>query len=173
MVAIELLSEVCDATSAEDDQDSKNFLQILDWKLRTIQPEPEANDDPDSALITELYQLATLVYLHRASQDLLHQAARAQQQIARAFSILAALRACDRQFPVFIFGCEAQSDGQRAVILDLISRTERRSSSRSFNYARRLLQAIWAQDDLADRPASYRDRLSGAFSRCKVLPTFV
>lgn len=132
-----------------------------------------ADDSSDTLLIMELYQLAILVYISRASENLLNQRTCTQQQIDKAFTIFTRLGSCDRQFPVFILGCEARSDDQRAVILDLISRTEKNISSRSFNYVRMLLQAIWAQDDLADGDVNYWDKLSYVISCCRIMPTFV
>ncbi len=133
---------------------------------------PLLGDSPDGLLILELYQLAMLVYLNRANPRL-NPASRTQMQIDRGFEIFAQLRSCERQFPVFVLGCEARSDEQRAVLLDLISRTEKGVASRSFNYGRRLSQAVWAQDDLADGELDYLDKLSNAMSRCRIVPTLV
>jgi hypothetical protein len=182
LALIELLSEVCDAVSArlplmtspDDIDDYKTYIKILDWRIRSLPPVATADDtNPDAPLIMELYQLSMLVYLNRASENQLNQWARTQQQIDKAFSILGQLGSCTKQFPVFILGCEARSDEQRAVVLDLISRTEKDVSSRSFNYVRLLLQAIWAQDDLAVGDINYWDKLSYVISCAKILPTFV
>lgn len=121
----------------------------------------------------ELYRLAMLVYLNRASGNLLNQSHKTQQAIDKAFSIFSALDSCGRQFPIFILGCEARSDDQRAVVLDLMSRTERKVSSRSYNYARLLLQATWAQDDLGNGNTDYWDKLSYVISCCRIMPPFV
>lgn len=153
--------------------DHKRYLKILDWRIRSMTVEAIVDDGTDVPLILELYQLAMLIYLNRASGNLLSQWNYRQKQIDKAFTILAQLGFCDRQFPVFILGCEARSDHQRAVILDLISRSEKSVSSRSFNYVRLLLQALWAQDDLADADVNYWDKLSHVISCCKILPTFV
>ncbi|KAL2752600.1 hypothetical protein ACRALDRAFT_2113249 [Sodiomyces alcalophilus JCM 7366] len=181
LTMIELLSEICDAISAgppprastKDMDDHKEFLKILDWRIRSLGLAGMANNSPQTLLMLELYQLAMLVYLNRASGDLLNQSARTKQQIEKAFLMFPLLESCDRQFPVFVLGCEAKTDEQRAVVLDLISRTEPRNSSRSFNYVRLLTQAIWAQDDLADGDLDYSDKISRVISRCSILPTFV
>ncbi|KAK4151562.1 fungal-specific transcription factor domain-containing protein [Chaetomidium leptoderma] len=186
LALIELLSEVCDAvnsahlpsmTSAEQD-DYKSFLKILDWRIRSIELPATADGNADASLGMELYRLAMLVYLSRASDsttNLRNQSTRrTQQHIDQAFAILARLGSCDRQFPVFILGCEARSDDQRAVVLDLISRTEKGHSSRSLNLVRLLLQAIWAQDELGIKgDMNYWDKLSYIISCCKILPAFV
>ncbi|KAK4233439.1 fungal-specific transcription factor domain-containing protein [Achaetomium macrosporum] len=180
LALIEQLSEVCDAipdrlapmTSANRD-DYKTFIQVLDWRIRSMRVATTADDSADTPLLTELYQLAMLVYLNRATENLLNQWPRTQRQIDRAFAILAQLDSCDRQFPVFILGCEAKSDEQRAVVLDLTDRAEKGVSSRSFNHVRRLLQAIWAQDDLAEGDINYWDKLSYVIGCCRIMPTFV
>jgi hypothetical protein len=180
LALIELLSEVCDAvsghlpsmTSAERDE-YKSFLKILDWKCRSMELPPTADGGVDWSSAMEVYRLAMLVYLNRASDNLLNQSTRTQQHIDEAFAILARLGSCDRQFPVFILGCEAQSDEQRAVVLEVIARTEKGDSSRSLKLVRVLLQAIWAQDELGKGNMRYWDKLSWIISCCKILPTFV
>ena len=82
-----------------------------------------------------------LVYLNRSSEDTIDQPIRTQQQIDQAFAILPRLSSCKQQFPIYIIDCESRTDKQRAVILDIILRTEKLSSSRSFNHCKKLLQA--------------------------------
>ena len=177
LVLIDLLSNVCDAVSQPLPQtdDHKTFLKILDWRIRTTTIASTPHDtNPDTPLLLELYQLALLVYLNRANPKL-HPPHRTQQHIDRAFKLFRQVRACDRQFPVFILGCEARSDEQRAAVLDLIERTEGDVSSRSFNYVKILLQAVWAQDDLAGAGGEigYLQKISYVISCCRILPTFV
>ncbi|AEO64645.1 uncharacterized protein THITE_2086135 [Thermothielavioides terrestris NRRL 8126] len=184
---IALLSEVCDAvparlppmTPAERDE-YKSFLQILDWRIRSWKPpipvtttgyDNNSNNTSDAALVTELFQLATLIYLNRASANTLNQQRRTQQHIDRGFALLARLRTCERQFPVLVLGCEAVGDEQRAVVLDAIARTEQSDRSRSFNYVRHLLQALWAQDDLAAGELDYGEKLSYVHSAPLHLPS--
>ncbi|KXX75786.1 hypothetical protein MMYC01_207443 [Madurella mycetomatis] len=181
LALIGLLSEVSDlipaqlsaTTPTEDTAGLKSLLTMLDWRIRTVTATSADGDAADSPLIMELYRLSMLVYLNRASGNLLNQSSKTQNAIDKAFSILSVLGSCERQFPVFILGCEARSDDQRAVVLDLVSRTERNVSSRSFNYVRLLLQAIWAQDDLGNGNTNYWDRLSYVISCCRIMPPFV
>lgn len=176
-----LLSEVCDAVSVrphgkmstQDLDDYKNFLKILDWKIRSIPVPVKGSEISETATIVELYQTAILVYLNRVSGYLLDYSARTQQQIDRAFNLFSQLNSCERQFPVFILGCEARTDDQRATVLDLISRTEKSVSSRSLNHVKILIQAVWAQDDLADRELDYWDKLSTVIGSCTILPSLV
>jgi hypothetical protein len=46
--------------------------------------------------------------------------------------------------------CEARTDEDRVVILDLISRTEENTSVRSLQGIKGIIQSLWVQDDLAD-----------------------
>ncbi|KAI0157862.1 fungal-specific transcription factor domain-containing protein [Hypoxylon sp. FL1284] len=177
----ELFGEVCNAVdarppptaSAETLDDYRNFLKILDWRIKKIQVEAVPGDRREVALTTEVYKLGMLVYLNRATEDELHQAPRIQQQIDEAFALLSRMASCPRQFPVFIIGCEARTDVQRATVLDLIARTERSAASRSFSYTRVLMEAIWAQDDLSNGEISYRAKISRVFRRGANLPMFV
>ncbi|KAK4110258.1 hypothetical protein N656DRAFT_714134 [Canariomyces notabilis] len=179
---IRLLSAVCEAVhlstdmSPEHANDHKDYLRVLDWRIRSLDLAAMAGGNADARMAMELYQLAVLVYLNRMSEfQPANQRVRTQQHTDRAFTLLGLLGSCERQFPVFIFGCEARCDEQRAVVLDLIARTEKSVASRSFEHVRLLLQAIWAQDDLAERGFDYEyaDRLSRVISRARIMPMFV
>ena len=182
---LNLLSQVCDTVSSGtippetsgNVDDFQNFLEVLDWRIRSL-PTREAPDDEDhvaddATLVMQLYQLAILLFLNRSFETLIDQPVRTQQHIHKAFAILPRLSACKQQFPIHVIGCEARTDEQRAVVLDVISRTET-SSSRSLNYCRRILQAIWAQYDLADGThIGYRENLTVVISHCLIVPSFV
>lgn len=169
---LELLSVICDSISvnskaAQESEDHKGFLKVLDWRIRNTAV---------ATAVDELYQLSMLVYLDRISGTLLNQPIRTQKHSDKGFTILSQLRSCERQFPVFILGCEARTDNQRAIILDLISKTEKNAGSRSFNYVKLLLEAIWAQDDLTEVQnghVDYWNKLSSTMSRCAIPPSFV
>ncbi|KAK8075820.1 hypothetical protein PG997_010483 [Apiospora hydei] len=144
------------------------------WRIRNLPVTFDIYVGADSEAKLELYRLAMLVYLNRASENILNQASKTQQQVDKGFSILSGLDFCDQQFPVFILGCEARSDWEREAVLGLIQRTEEHGTCREFNHVKLLLQSLWAQDDLAfGRDRKYWDQLSDAISRCAVLPTFV
>ncbi|KAM0810212.1 putative Fungal-specific transcription factor domain-containing protein [Seiridium cardinale] len=183
---LNLLSQVCDAVSSRaslpetsDNVDGyRSFLEVMDWRIRSL-PIPKTADNSDdildeATLIAQLYQLALLVYLNRSSEGLMHQTVGIKEHIDRAFAIFSRLGSCKQQFPIHVIGCEARDDEQRAVVLDLIARTEKTNSSRSFHYCKKILQAVWAQDDLAyGNSIGYRDKLISIMSRCKVVPSFV
>ncbi|KAI0154646.1 hypothetical protein GGR57DRAFT_466227 [Xylariaceae sp. FL1272] len=151
--------------SSKESKDYAGFVKVLEWRIHTI---------PVTDVVTELYRLASLIFLARTeSSPSFTQLTRTQVLVDKAFRLLAGMSSCERQFPVFILGCEARSDPQRAVILDLISRTECLSTSRSFTYVKYLLQAIWAQNDLQEGDVDYSTTLSSTFRRCAVPPVLV
>lgn len=177
----ELLSEFCEsmpdlashipAGRALDDH--RGFIQVLDWRIRTVPVLLKPDEAAEMMTIIELYRLAALVYIHRASNDLLNHEPQTQRDIDRGFLLLSKMDACERQFPIFVLGCEARTDEQRGIIMDLISRTEKRVTSRSFNHVTVLLQAVWAQDDLADVQINYWNKLTSVISRCAIVPSLV
>ncbi|KAL8942492.1 MAG: hypothetical protein Q9216_001636 [Gyalolechia sp. 2 TL-2023] len=179
---LDLLSQVWDTVSSsanspettDDVHDHKSFVKVLDWRIRSL-PIPKVTEDSDDAtLMMKLYQLAVLLYLNRSSEGLIVQPMRTQEQLDQAFFILPRLSSCRQQFPIYIIGCESRTDEQRAVVLDVIHRTEKLSSSRSFKHCKQLLQAFWAQDDLAEwNNISYRSKLSSTIGLAEIVPAFV
>ena len=182
---LNLLSQVCDTVSSGaippgtsgNVDDFKNFLEVLDWRIRSLPtgkgPDYKDHLSDDATLVMQLYQLAILLFLNRSFETLIDQPRRMQQHIDKAFAILPRLRSCKQQFPIHVIGCEARTDEQRAIVLDVISRTEM-SSSRSLNYCKRILEAVWAQYDLADGTnIGYRDNLTVVISHCLILPSFI
>ena len=183
---LNLLAQVCETVSSSaippeasgNVDEYKGFLEILDWRIRSLRIQKVPDDDghglDDATLVMQLYQLAILVFLNRIFGGLLDRPIRTQQYIDRAFDILRRLSSCKQQFPIHVIGCEARTDEQRAVALDVISRTEKMRSSRCLNYCKSILQAVWAQDDLADgNNVSYREKLTTVMSHCLIVPSFV
>ncbi|CAI7584537.1 unnamed protein product [Penicillium glandicola] len=179
---LKLLTEVCDLvavapaqmTSSKESDNFKSYLKILAWKIQSIPiSDTTVHKYPGMATLVELFQLATLVYLNRVSKNIIESAAKTQQRIERAFIIFSELDSCERQFPLFILGCEARTDDERCAVLDLICRTEKRDSSRSLFLTKKLIEAIWAQDDLSQGQIDYTEKLSAIISCCAILPTFV
>ncbi|KAI9896922.1 hypothetical protein N3K66_007944 [Trichothecium roseum] len=167
-----------DSASAADHANYLKVLEwrirnvpISDSASSSSYPSPPSPSSPDTnnittmssssspVLIQQLYKISTLIYFHRtAAAKYLPQshhshnrpdAAAAEKAADRGFAILSRLSSCERQFPLFVLGCEAHTDERRALVLDIMAGTEGSDASRSFNYLRLLLHAIWAQGDLA------------------------
>lgn len=156
----------------------KSLLEVLYWRIRSL-PIPSSLEDVEqlvdqSTLITQLYQLALLLFLDRTFVGLIEQSPKGQELVDKAFALLARLDACKVQFPIHIIGMEARNDEQRATVLDLISRTTRNGSSRSLDHCKKILQAVWARDDLAhDGDTSYRGRVTSVLRHFSMLPCFL
>lgn len=133
-----------------------------------MRPTHVANFEP--ILIMELFQLATLVYLEKASGNTLCPAEQTRIRIDRAFEIFPQLRSCERLLPLFLLGSEARTDDERIVVLDLLARSEQ---SLLYKCTRLLIEAVWTQDDLAERELVYVEKLGAVISICDVMMTFV
>ncbi|KAI1325286.1 fungal-specific transcription factor domain-containing protein [Xylariaceae sp. FL0255] len=161
----------------EEQEEFIKYLQILEFKvsniLRSITP---LDDDPNSLFFVELFIYALLVYLGRSTSDLLPELkAKTDQRIERAFSIFPKLTFCDRKFPLFVLGCEARTEEDRAMFLDLVSRTQDRSLARPLSQIEALVKTSWAQSDLADHKDSevdYLDKISTLIRGCRAVPSF-
>lgn len=177
----ELLSEFCDTVlgppsdiaTSQALEDRKAFLTVLDWRIRTVPVSLKPDEAVYMTITVELYRLAVHIYVNRVSENILGQAAQTQKRIDEGFALLSQLPSCERQFPIFVLGCEARTDDQRATILDVISRTEKKVTSRSFNHVTVLLHALWAQDDLADGELNYWNKMTSIISHCNVVPSLV
>ncbi|KAI0858796.1 fungal-specific transcription factor domain-containing protein [Xylaria cubensis] len=164
--------------SVEEQGDYLKYLRILEFKIRqTLLPNLTHDDDTNAQLVTELFTLALLVYLGRATSDLIPELAnKTEQHIEKAFSIFPIVESCDRQFPLFVLGCEARSEEDRVVYLELVSRTQGRSQAAPLVQVETLVKASWVQSDLADHAGlkiDYIEKLNALISSCKVMPTFV
>ena len=177
-----LLSEGCDtlataqleAMSASQLDNYSSFMRSLGWRIQSISTTDDIEQDQTrKSRALELFQLATMVYLNRISGNLLELPIKTQQMIGEGFALFAQLSACERQFPLFVLGCEARTDAERCIVLDLLDRTEEKASSRSLCLLRRLIQAVWVQDDLAQGEVDYTEKLGAIMSCCSTLPTFV
>jgi hypothetical protein len=132
---------------------------------RTTEPR-EINTD------LELYKLSALIYLERASRNFSSHSPKLTSYVEDAFAILSGLQSCKLAFPLFILGCEAQSDERRRMILNLIKDDEHTEVSR-MEGIRRLIQAAWAQDDLEpEEVVDYSMKLSAVMNGHLIVPCF-
>ncbi|RAQ61433.1 hypothetical protein COH20_003699 [Aspergillus flavus] len=121
----------------------------------------------------ELFRLSMLIWLNRMTGATLEPQSTTDARVQRALHILSDLKTCPRQLPLFIIGCEARTDEDRCVILELMNRTEASASSRSMFIVKALTEAVWKQDDLAgERELGYREKITAIVSVCSLLPTF-
>ncbi len=126
---------------------SENLLTILEWKIRTIPvsegPLPPGKIIMEESKTLEIFQLALLVYIERASGSSPGQSENMRSRLNRAFVIFSQVKTWQRQFPLLILGCEARADEDRIVVLDLISRTEENTNTRNLRGMKDILQSLW------------------------------
>lgn len=161
------------------DGEYKGRIKSLEQRISNLPytQTPEERDT-DLKIPVEIYQIATLVYLARASQSPWDPPAILDHLIERAFAVprCAMLSACDHFFPLFILACEARTDEQRATILELIDRTEEGARVRSLQGLKAEIESVWAQQDLyADSKLlfNYFGVLNAVVSSNKTLPSYV
>jgi hypothetical protein len=159
--------------------DYKNLLTMFEWRIRKFRacevrkiPIPGQMDTEDSRAL-EIFQLALLVYIERASGGTPRKSEKLRTWLSKAFAIFSQLETWQRQFPLLILGCEARTDEERMVILDLISRTEENTSVRNLRGMQGIIQSLWAQDDLAEQDVGYTDKIKAILSSSEVLPSFI
>ena len=159
--------------------ENKNLLTVLEWEIRKFNIVKGPPPDIPPCHITEdwrdleLFQLTLLVYLERASGRSSGQSGKLRLRINKAFTIFSQLGTCQRRFPLLILGCEAQTDEERIVLLDLVTRTEENSSVRNFRSMKDILQSLWAQDDLAEKNLGYSEKIKAVLNSSEILLSFI
>ncbi|KFY81634.1 hypothetical protein V500_11230 [Pseudogymnoascus sp. VKM F-4518 (FW-2643)] len=180
-VTFEMIQKPTDSLYHSDEYE--NSLRCLENRITSIVLlAPEGISDTISGLSTawvstmELFQLAALIYLKRASRNFSGTSPQIDTMVERAYVLLDDLETFNPAFPLLIIGCEARRDGQRMRILEHIERAMKDSSlrSRSLLGLQNILQKIWVQDDLAvDYELDYLNKLDAVITSYRIMPSFV
>ncbi|KAG8163033.1 hypothetical protein KVR01_007511 [Diaporthe batatas] len=177
---LNLLSEISETLIDPRDPRSTTgeyqaHLKDMDRRIKEIPANSaQTSTDPDSKFAVELYQMATQIYLARASQSPWEPAADLDSLIDSAFSGPVQYCSCEHFFPLLILACEAQKDEQRVAIINLIERTQRDTRIRSIQGVKDTIQSIWVQQDLHrddDVVVDYLDIMSAVISSCRSVPS--
>ncbi|KAH7147459.1 fungal-specific transcription factor domain-containing protein [Fusarium sp. MPI-SDFR-AT-0072] len=180
-----LLSEAFNAVTVPSDpryetKAHRSHLEILDWKLRNLEKKaPDNNACADAThpafdLVVELYRLSTLIYLRRASAGILPLDQKFTTWVGQAFELLEQLPACQWPFPLLVFGCEAESDRQRMIILEVMERTTEKMQYRNIATVKRVVETVWVQKDLYTEDMNYVRKLGVILSSThKSVPAFI
>ena len=180
-----LLSEVFNAVTVPSDpryetKAHRSHLEILDWKLRNLEKKvPDNNASADTThpafdLVVELYRLSTLIYLRRASAGILPLDQKFTTWVGQAFELLEQLPACQWPFPLLIFGCEAESDRQRMIVLEVMDRTIENMQYRNIATVKRVIETVWVQKDFYTEDMNYVRKLGVILSSThKSVPAFI
>ena len=127
-------------------------------------------------IISELYELAALIYLDRAVMEYSGHEIRHRRLVSEGIDLLSSTLTCENPWPLFIIACEAAEDSQRITILEILDRTAEKAHDRRTNHAvwmRRIVEAIWIQMDLnEDGNMDYVEVLTAVISTSPFLPAF-
>ncbi|KAI9152310.1 hypothetical protein HJFPF1_09540 [Paramyrothecium foliicola] len=150
-----LLSEVCDTIIDPQDPRSRHghYRERLGQLKRSLDDISSKNLSMkfanNSTMALGLYQVATRVYLARATQTLWETETAIDPLIDAAFDgPLQSCTSCEHLFPLLILASEARKQEHRTAILNLIDRTSRDSRIRSVQGVKAAIQCIWVQQDL-------------------------
>ncbi|KAI1750036.1 fungal-specific transcription factor domain-containing protein [Xylaria castorea] len=182
---LSILSEIWDVLLDPSDPRSydveyKDRLRALEWKVDNLPFATPTITDPrdtgdDFEFTVELYQVATRIYLARASQNPLEPAANLEYLVNRQFAGPVMYCYCRHFFPLLIIACEARTDEQRIAILNLIDRTNKKGYGRSMETFRAQVQSFWIQQDLyadSDLNLNYLRLMKSIISSNRTLPSY-
>lgn len=181
---MEPIAAVCDILVDPHDPRAQNTEYQI--RLRSLEGALISNAMPKTTviesdmgedIIAELYQLATLVYLCNGSASPYLRDPQLDASIDRAFYHFRKLNKYERTFPLVILGSEARNDEERALLLELIHRTETKVNGSNTIRMKTGLAMMWSQRDLeADEDEysdqSYLHRLDTVISSACTLPLF-
>ncbi|KAH7250932.1 fungal-specific transcription factor domain-containing protein [Fusarium tricinctum] len=180
-----LLSEVFNTVveSSNPLRNTENYkkqLHTLDFELQVLaergshEHTATSKTNPIFDLVVELYRLATLIYLRRASSGILTTDQRFPGWVDQAFALLSQLPACQWPFPLLIFGCEAQTEEQRITILDIMQRTIENGQHRNITTTEQVIKTVWNQSDLVSGDLDYVHKLGVILSSTqRSVPAFI
>lgn len=178
---LNLLSEISDTLidprdPRSSDSEYQNHLKDIDRRIKDVPVKSNtAKSDLDPTFAVELYQMATQIYLMRASQSPWEPSANLDPLIEAAFSGPVQYCSCEHFFPLLILACEAHKDEQRAAIMNLVERTQRDHRIRSIQAVKDTIQSIWVQQDLHkddDVLVDYLEIMSTVISSSNSVPSF-
>lgn len=172
--ALELLSGLVVGIVSPDDPNYRS-TQYISWleqikdRLSSLRRDlrqhafgNEVTHQSESVSVRELFVLATLLYFERQTTQLVGPSAKTDELVNGGFAILSELDQCNKPFPLFTFGCEAQTDSRRLLILNIIDRTLKNVNTSSLILVREVLVKFWVQGDL-DIERSVPDTRSSCF----------
>jgi hypothetical protein len=153
-------------------QQSLNELSSQLNNLQVIpQKEDRTGDDPKPL---ELARLAGLIYLERISRNFSGVSTKLDAWAKKALAILTSLDTSPPPFAIFILGCEAHTDNDRMVFLDLFARLEQAPHLKSLQEVKGLLQSAWIQKDLeGEVELEYIHTINLVMSSRNAIPSFM
>jgi hypothetical protein len=163
-------------------KDHASSIKLLERKISSIKNMSTPTEDMSNRInqgaadMTELYRSVALIYVARVSESISGELQDVNSLLDRTFALLSRMHSCEPLFPLFILACEARTEDQRTIMLDLIRRTAENTYVRSMDCFMSALQSLWVQTDLRadqDLEPNYIDKLSVIISSGPNLPSLV
>ncbi|KAF1990276.1 hypothetical protein K402DRAFT_348234 [Aulographum hederae CBS 113979] len=180
-IMTELFTIVRNLNTTDDgrsDQHEKTFKD-LQARLETIQQEVNVTSTRTSHEVArlkstaELYRLACLIYLERVGRGVPRWNTRVGKVVEVALDLLESLKSCERAFPMFVVSCEARTDEQRRIVLDVFAETSKTRNVGNMNLVRTMVEAAWVHDDLhGEEEVPALDMYNFVVSACQAMPSF-
>jgi hypothetical protein len=150
--------------------DLKNTLQGIKQTLSS----PWDVDKHYALDVAELYRLAALIYLIRCHEGMVDDSEALSSYVNDAFDVLSHFDICERPYPLIIVGCEAHSDSQRRLVLDLLANTEATTKVRSYTCIKRTVEYFWNLQDLDEAGETpYINKMTSVISSNAFFPSFM
>ncbi|KAI9154808.1 Beauvericin cluster-specific repressor BEA4 [Paramyrothecium foliicola] len=125
---------------------------------------------PIDRSVEGLLRLASLIYLERRWHNTPEQTEELTGWVDQGFLELGTLEVCPWPFILLIFACEARSDHQRRVLLDVIVRTEEMEPMNNLDQIKAMIRFAWVQEDLGSWTGSYHQMMRLIVSTSETLP---
>ncbi|CAK7218075.1 hypothetical protein SBRCBS47491_003383 [Sporothrix bragantina] len=124
-------------------------VDVLDTSSGGNSP-PFLNEPPQyQQTESQLYSVATKLYLQRLGRGLDKQSDTVQDLLDKGFDLLKTLGRCKRPWLLFVLGVEARDDDERRLVLCSMAPEEpQMRQPKNIQLVRRLIQAAWTQQDL-------------------------
>lgn len=119
----------------------RSEIQRQQAEIHTITTQSE------SILVKELFIIAAVLYIEQTSTGH-NPSTRKTEWINDALEIFSHISHCNKPFAYVIFGCEARTDRDRAIVLDVLDRTIASKSHGLMHPLRDVLLKTWVHDDL-------------------------
>ncbi|KAI1128840.1 fungal-specific transcription factor domain-containing protein [Nemania abortiva] len=149
--AIELCGDpaaLSDQTRAIEYKALESKLALLTQRLDPRHEEYLSRHDRTRTLATaELYRLATFLYLHRVGSTETSQEIKSAY-LQQALHVLSSLEVCTSPWPLFVIGCETETDDQRICILRTLDRMDEVRHIGNVFVLRHIIESFWKQQDL-------------------------
>ncbi|KAF4468016.1 hypothetical protein FALBO_5110 [Fusarium albosuccineum] len=160
----------------------RQHLLELEKKLRKgVSELATSTSAPQVQLYSEnntlLHTIAALIFLNRAELAYSGEEPAHRALVKQGLKLIESLSACDAPWPVFTIAFELDEDWARILVLDLMSRTEKKLGYGRLTILRHLVETAWSYHDLGDdmregQSGSYKARLHAVVRTAPYMPFF-